>query len=230
VRAAAPALKKVAAAPVVGFFLDHGNLAGSSGATGPNTQAWTNISGGTAANYTTWMEYVYRMQNMTFGADGGLMEACQVNHSAAPHLCFMSPHMQDVIKTPFFMFNSRYDEWQLLNELQTGTSRKHIADTAVVQAGVLQYGTDFLEQVSPVSGAGSRNGGFITSCICHGCPWQDLTLENQTSYQHYADWFYGRASGADAMHIDTRLPNGGGTLSGPKYARCDPFPNQTAPL
>jgi len=89
VRAAAPALKKVAAAPIVGYFLDHGNLVNSSGATGPNTQAWSNISSHTAANYTTWMTYVYTMQNMTFGTDGGLTEACRTKHPTQPHLCFM---------------------------------------------------------------------------------------------------------------------------------------------
>jgi hypothetical protein len=31
----------------------------------------------------------------------------------------MSPHMQQFIQTPFFMFNSKYDAWQLGNELQT---------------------------------------------------------------------------------------------------------------
>lgn len=229
VRAMAPALKKIAAAPVVGYFLDHSNLAGSSGATGPNTQDWSNISSHTAANYTTWMQYVVTMQNMTFGADGGLTEACRAKHPTQPHLCFMSPHMQDVIETPFFMFNSRFDEWQLLNELQTGTTRQHLADDPAVRAGIIGYGADFLKQVAPVGGAGSRNGGFITTCICHGCPWSQLTLANQTAISHFADWFYGRTSGVDAMHIDTRMPNGDGTLSGATWTRCDPFPNQTIP-
>ena len=70
VRAKAAGLKKVAAHPVVGFFLDHSNMAGSTGATGPNSQAWSNISSHTAANYTRWMEYVYTMQNMSFGPGG----------------------------------------------------------------------------------------------------------------------------------------------------------------
>ena len=46
------------------------------------------------------------MQNLTFGGDGGLTSACQAKHPAEPWLCFMSPHMQDVIQTPFFMFVS----------------------------------------------------------------------------------------------------------------------------
>jgi hypothetical protein len=33
---------------------------------------------------------------------------------------FMSPHMAQFIKTPFFMFNSRFDAWQLANINQAG--------------------------------------------------------------------------------------------------------------
>ena len=39
------------------------------------------------------------------------------------------------------------------------------------QDGVLQYGLDFLEQLKPAYTAPeTKNGGMITSCICHGCP------------------------------------------------------------
>ena len=221
--AEAPACAKVRAAPVVGYFLDHGNYAHTTGFPGgPNTPAWS--TPGTGANYTEWMRYVYGMQNLTFGADGGLTAACRAKHPAAPHLCFMSPHMQDVIETPFFMFNSKYDAWQLGNEFQSKWA------TAGEQAGVLQYGEDFMAQLAPVhGGAEGKHGGMITSCICHGCPWADLVLDGKSSYEHYADWFYGKTSGgAASMHIDPRLPNGNGTLAGGAFARCEPFPNQTA--
>ena len=49
---------------------------------------------------------------MSFGNDGALESACQAKHPTSPGLCFMSPHMQDAIQTPFFMFNSKYDAWQ----------------------------------------------------------------------------------------------------------------------
>jgi len=38
------------------------------------------------------------MQNMSFGPDGGLTEACRLKHPSEPHLCFMSPHMVDTIQ------------------------------------------------------------------------------------------------------------------------------------
>ena len=106
VRAEAPMCKKVAAAPEVGYFLDHDNFRHTAGGQ-PNSAAWA--VPGTGANFTTWMRYIYSMQNLTFGADGALSEACRVKHPEEPWFCFMSPHMQDVVATPFFMFNSKYD-------------------------------------------------------------------------------------------------------------------------
>ena len=108
---------------------------------------------------------------------------------------------------------------------------------------------------------------MITSCICHGCPWQDLELEGKNSYQHYGAWLNGetataqrgldltastlgaqvtvvdllchfgclfcccrvavgvagKTTGAASIHIDPRLPNGGGDL---KFTNCKPFPAQ----
>jgi hypothetical protein len=87
-----------------------------------------------------------------------------------------------------------------------------------------------LEQLAPVYTAPeSKNGGMITSCICHGCPWSDLILEGQTTEQHYFAWFTGKTKGgAASMHIDPRLPNGGGKLSGSKFKMCRGFPEGAA--
>eukprot|EP01051_Picozoa_sp_SAG22_P001898 SAG22_NODE_78_length_22065_cov_7.473095_17_plen_365_part_00 len=57
--AEAPDCKLIRAAPVVGYFLDHGNFKHTTGE--PNTPTWHQ------ANYTTWMRYIYKMQNLTFG-------------------------------------------------------------------------------------------------------------------------------------------------------------------
>ena len=50
------------------------------------------------------------------------------------------------MKTPFFMFNSKYDAWQLGNEFQSNWA------TPAEQKGVLQYGLDFMAQLAPVRG------------------------------------------------------------------------------
>ena len=90
---------------------------------------------------------------------------------------------------------------------------------------MIQYGKDFMAQLVPVTAPGRENGGMITSCICHGCPWSDLLLEGKSTEEHYFDWFTGRTTGgAGSMHVDSRLPNGGGALTGPKFAMCRQFP------
>ena len=226
VRAGAAGAAPLKAAPQVGYFLDHDNFAHSRGATGPNTPGWSNVSSGLAADYTTWMAYVHTMQNLTSGSDGGLMAACEAKHRAEPWLCFMAPHMQDVVKTPLFMFNGRFDAWQLANILQVG-DYKHVPTLPAERAGVLQYGADFLTQLAPFVAPSSStteqtHGGFITSCVCHGCPWADLVLKNKTSYEWFADWYYGKTPGGEAsMHIDHRLPDGNGSLVGGAYVRCN---------
>ena len=129
----------------------------------------------------------------------------------------MSPHMQDSMKTPFFMFNSKYDAWQLEHEAQLPCFRtdrvpKNATCTQQEQADVMQYGDDFLAALTPDLSSEPRNGAFITSCICHSCPWDVLALVNKTSYEHYAAWHQGKTSGAAAITIDPGPPNGGGTL------------------
>ena len=63
------------------------------------------------------------------------------------------------------------------------------------------------------------------ACICARCAGSDLLLEGKTTEQHFFDWFTGRTAGGTAsMHIDPRLPNGGGELNGSTFAMCSAFP------
>ena len=53
---------------------------------------------------------------------------------------------------------------------------------------MLKYGKDFLADFTPVR-AEDKNGAFITSCICHGCPWTSptaLNIDGKSVHQHYA--------------------------------------------
>jgi hypothetical protein len=100
VRASAPSLQNNAVGtPFVGFFLDHSNFNH-----GPQ-------------NYTAWMKYIVDMQNLTKsdGASGGgsLSSDCVAAFVGEEFKCFMAPHMQKFVKTPWFMFNSKYDAWQV---------------------------------------------------------------------------------------------------------------------
>ena len=69
VREGAPGAMKIVSAPVVGYFRDTDNFRHTKGV--PNTDSWLH------ANYTSWMKYIYGMQNLSFAPDGGLTEACR---------------------------------------------------------------------------------------------------------------------------------------------------------
>ena len=176
------------------------------------------------------MKYIYTMQNLTFGSDGGLTEACRLNHPDEPHLCFMSPHMVDTIETPLFMLNSRFDRWQLQNIFQSEWANK------AEQDGVLEFGGHFLKALAPLTASPtSPHGGAITTCICHGCPWNDMNFTNaaadgaeKTFAVVFADWWYGKTKGGnDSLYVDTRTPNGGGQYNASAnkdWHLCAPWP------
>lgn len=203
-RKGAPALTQVTAAPDVGMFIDHDNFAHTIGVPNQNFSE---------ANFTTQMLYIAQMQNMSFGNDGGLSPACKALHPSNPLLCFMAPYAAPTVQTPTFMLNSRFDQFQLGAILQLAnftTTRQKNAAT--------EFGESFLSQVAPFL-ADSRHGAFITTCICHGCDWNDLEIDGKTGFQHYSLWMQsvGRPSKAgEHVHVDHRPPNGGGKLD----AKC----------
>lgn len=137
-----------------------------------------------------------------------------------------------ISQTPFFLFNSKFDAWQMDNDLQVPCKvgeAKHKHCNAAEQAAIVQYGADFIKALQPVVASAPKNGAFITSCICHGCSWNTLTTgatgDATTSWGYYAQWLEAHRSGAAAaaksIHVDARAPNGDGELKDPK---CMQFP------
>lgn len=88
---------------------------------------------------------------------------------------------------------------------------------------MLDYGVSFLQEFAPVR-RNHKHGAFITSCICHNCPFDKLSLQGKPAYAHYAAWYHGRTSGGDAITVDPRLPNANGTIPYDPPAGCHPFP------
>jgi hypothetical protein len=229
--AGAPNCAPTTAAPVVGYFLDHANYAqqAPSRIETPAAAVPTRADYPSQGNYSSWMSVVFRDQNVS----GSLYPECLAAFPDTPHLCFMSPHMVRFVKAPFFMFNSRFDAWQMDNDLQVpcrAGEAKHKPCNSREQSAIVQYGADFLDALKPVIASAPKNGAFITSCICHSCSWSTLTtgVDTLTSYAHYAAWFKNHTpdrSSTRSIHIDSRAPNGGGTLKDPK---CMPFPELAA--
>merc|ERR1719221_1401358 len=118
---------------------------------------------------------------MTFGEDGGLVPECKNAFHSEPWKCFQAPHMQRFIRPSWFMYQSKFDFWQLGNVLALPAGNcvvnghaRNCNDTAAEQAAVIQYGADTMQQLQPVidTHMQRRIGGFITSCICHyHCPY-----------------------------------------------------------
>ena len=89
-------------------------------------------------NYSSWMETLYRDQNIT----AALLPACLKAFPASPHLCFMSPHMVRFVASPLYMFNSRFDAWQMDNDLRVpchAGDSPHPKCNADEQAAIVQY-------------------------------------------------------------------------------------------
>lgn len=184
---------KVTAVPVVGYFLD----------TGPRS-AWG-----------LDVQSLVQLHNVTAGRRaGGLSAACAADRPPEREWeCFLAPNMQQYIQTPFFMLNSRFDQWQLENIAQLPCFQR--GDTGhcngTEQVAVQRYGAQFLDELAPVLRR-PEAGVFVTTCVCHGCPWSDVVVRGKSSYQALGAWQAGWA-GAHKTVDAMRGPNGNGTLN-----------------
>lgn len=148
---------KVVGQPVCGFFIDTGNDGYA-----PTTQT-----------YTLQMQYVYYMQN----ASGSLSSKCQSHYGAEAWRCIMAPYAVPFVSTPWFALQSRFDHWQLAEELFMPCMQEqpyappylpnkcNATDVLNIQG----YGPRFMSQFRPLIDApGSKNGAFLDACIIHG--------------------------------------------------------------
>lgn len=213
---------KLLGGPVDGYFLDHDDFSHNG------------------ASFSAQNRYMYKMMNMSFGPDGALDPQCKPAFPSQPWKCFMAPHMQRFIRASWFMLQSKFDFWQLGNELALPSSncvinggRKGCNDTAAERAAVLQYGVDALQQLQPVidSAAERKIGGFVTSCICHyHCPYglgANISARGLSPTQVQRTWYSAvingtSLSGSFVVDNATR-PNGDGTFRTSGYGGGGPF-------
>ena len=66
----------------------------TTGPSGPNTPAWSDVLSGTTATYGQWMTYLFTMQNLTAAPAGALSAKCLEVYKDAPHKCFMAQYAQ----------------------------------------------------------------------------------------------------------------------------------------
>lgn len=198
----APAAR-VVGMPICGFFLDHGN----------DGFAPANVT------YTLQMQYVYNMQNST----GSLSPTCQQSLAPDSWKCIMAPHAAPFIQTPWFALQSRFDHWQLAEELfmpciqaqPYAPPYKPSSCTGVEDAAIQQYGFDFMDQFAPLMTPGSKNGAFVDACIIHGST--NSSIDGLNNYAAFDAWYAGNSQQWWIMKCGNG-PNA--TSAGP----CDPSP------
>jgi len=164
--------------------------------------------------YTNQMKYVYQMQN----ASGSLSAACQASYGSDAWRCIMAPYAAPFITTPWFALQSRFDKWQLGQELFMPCMQRqaysppfspntcNATDVANIQA----YGPRFMDQFRPlINSPGSKNGAFLDACIIHGST--NSSIDGVTGYAAFEQWL----AGGQAWYV---MKCGGSDSAGP----CDP--------
>ncbi len=179
VREHAPAAR-VVGQPVCGFFLD---LDTNDGNNAPNV------------TYGAELRYVYSMQN----SSGSLSQACQSANPQDPGKCILAPHATTFIQTPWFALQSRFDHWQLSEEVfipcileQPYTPPyKPSSCNATEVAQIQAYGPAFMEQFTPAFNP-AQNGVFLDACIIHGST--NSSINGKTNSEAFSAWLGGGPS------------------------------------
>jgi hypothetical protein len=172
---------RVVGEPVCGFFLDSGN----------DGYAPDNVT------YTLELKYVYNMQK----AGGSLSQTCQQAYGVDAWKCIMAPYAAPYVSTPWFALQSRFDHWQLSEELFMPCMQsqpyappyKPSTCSPTDVANIQNYGPRFMSQFRPLIDApGSKNGAFLDACIIHGST--TSTIKNVTNSEAFAQWLAGGES------------------------------------
>lgn len=204
VKSRMPNTTRVVGEPVCGYFIDHGNDG--------YAPSWY--------TYPNFMQYVYNMQN----SSGSLSADCQKSYGANAWMCIMAPHAAPFIQTPWFALQSRFDKWQLGNELflpcmneqPYAPPYKNSTCTPAQDTSIENWGVYFMAQLN-YTGQPTRNGGFIDACIIHGST--TSSINGKTNYEAFEAWL----AGGPSWYI--MQCNGSDTAGPCDTAKvCAPFP------
>ena len=142
------------------------------------------------------------------------------------------------IKTPWFAMQSRFDQWQLGNELflkcvgeqpyspPYPAAPKDLAHTCTpaAKAAIEQYGVDFMSEFTKVMQSSNRNGGFVDACIIHGSTQSRIDgHKNGDAFYQWMEATEKKVGSANQSWFLMECPDGRGgssTSAGP----CDTAP------
>jgi len=151
-----PSSAKVRGLPDSGFFLDY------------NSPSYP-------PKFASDMRWVFQQQNVSSGVN----QRCIQMHTPVAD-CFFAEHTVPYITTPIFPLQSRFDSWQLDNELGNKS------DNSLVNL----YGSLFDQRFQVVSN-NAANGYFWDSCYHHCAQWNSIRINGQLSGSAVQDWYNG---------------------------------------
>eukprot|EP01050_Picozoa_sp_SAG11_P000918 SAG11_NODE_34_length_22265_cov_11.264730_4_plen_219_part_00 len=142
------------------------------------------------------------------------------------------------IKTPWFAMQSRFDQWQLGNELflkcvagqpyappyPAAPNNLENTCTPAAKAALEQYGPDFMAQFTKVMQASNRNGGFVDACIIHGST--ESTIDGHKNGDAFNQWMEAterKVGSATQSWFLMKCPDGKGGMS-TSTGPCDTAP------
>ena len=175
------------------------------------------------------MRRVFEMQN----ASGSLSPECQADLAPDAWRCILAPWAAPFVRTPWFALQSRFDHWQLSQELFLPCMQSSVQPyappfqpstcTPAEDAAIERYGPAFMAQFSPLMAVpGTRNGAFIDACIIHGST--TSAIDGLTNHAAFEAWYAG--STAQQWWLMRCGDGANATAVGPcdTAAVCAPFP------
>jgi len=159
------------ALPDAGYFIDAPNIHG-------------------IFNHTLEMKFAWGM----FNSSGGANDACVNSYPEAEQWkCFFAQYTYPHIKSPLFVWNSRFDSWQAGNILQLDCSPINPANkcNATQLQWLDNYGMEFMKAVAPVLQS-QKDGYYLDACYYHtGSDWSGVLINKLTVGQAFAKWYAG---------------------------------------
>jgi hypothetical protein len=180
---ALPSSTRVTAMADSGFFLETDAVTGGSLPLN-ETLSTASMQPG---SYATSMRNMVQMSNAT----SGLNKACVQAHTHTMNAhsqsesdawrCIFAGEVSQYLSTPTFALQSRFDSWQLTNEMAPGESANITA--------VNGYGTRVLNAMKASLLADSKHGAFIDSCEHHCFKWGDINISGFVQAAAFAAWY-----------------------------------------
>lgn len=169
-RSVIPKHIKVAGLPDSGFFVDFNSY---------------------ADGYESQMQWVYKNQNISSDSQ------CLVFYTSAgaEWKCIFAQYIAPFVKTAVFPLQSKFDSWQIVNDLNSTNPVK-----------VNEYGANMTNLFIADVLVQKENGGFMDSCAHHCGYWGEITIQSHTQPTAFQAWYEGKIESDDFFFQNETYP------------------------